>query len=90
MNEKGKIFEVQGHIDRENQNIGVLDKDNGLYQQWEVIYADEMPKELKKGDTNTMFGLDIERPFFVVSTLEQERYVDLIGNNMVLKTPNSF
>jgi len=90
VNEKGKVLEIQGHRDRENQNIGVLEKDNGLYQQWEVIYVDEMPKELKKGDTNTMFGLDVERPFFVVTTLESERYVDLIGNNMVIKTPNSF
>jgi len=90
VNEKGKVIEVQGHIDRENQNIGILEKDNGLYQQWDVIYVDEMPKELKKGDTNTMFGLDVERPFFVVTTLESERYLDLIGNNMVLKTPNSF
>jgi hypothetical protein len=49
-----------------------------------------MPKALKKGDTNTMFGLDVERPFVVVSTLEQERYLDLIVNNMVLKTPNGF
>ena len=90
VNEKGKVIEVQGHLDRENQNIGILEKDNGLYQQWDVIYVDEMPKELKKGDTNTMFSLDVERPFFVVTTLESERYLDFIGNNMVLKTPNSF
>jgi hypothetical protein len=90
VNEKGKVVSVDGNRDIENANIGVTAKGSGLHQQWDVIYVDEMPKALKKGDTNTMFGLDVERPFVVVSTLEQERYLDLIVNNMVLKTPNGF
>jgi hypothetical protein len=49
-----------------------------------------MPKELKKGDFNKMFGLHIERPFYVVSALPDERYLDRLGNNLVIKTENGF
>ena len=36
-----------------------------------------------------MFGLYVERPFYIVSALPSHRYLDLINNrNMVIKTPN--
>jgi hypothetical protein len=49
-----------------------------------------MPAPLKKGDTNEDFGLKVETDFHIVSEMKSGRYIDLIGNNMVLKTPNSF
>ena len=32
----------------------------------------------------------IERPFFVRSDLGKGRYLDILGRNMVIKTPNGF
>jgi len=49
-----------------------------------------MPDIPKKGELNKEFGLYVERPFHVVSALASHRYLDLIGNNMVIKTPNGF
>jgi hypothetical protein len=49
-----------------------------------------MPPVPKKGELNKSWGLYVERPFFIVSTMDSGRYVDLIGNNMVLKRPNGF
>lgn len=47
-----------------------------------------MPPEPKKGELNKSFGIYVERPFFIVSGMESEKYIDLIGNNAVIKTPN--
>jgi hypothetical protein len=90
VNERGKVFDVQGNHDRENANMQVH-KDLGakrLNQLFDVVYVDEMPPEPKKGELNKDFGLHVERPFFVVSGLKEERYLDHLGRNMVIKTPN--
>lgn len=63
---------------------------NGLNQQWSLIYVDEMPAEPKKGELNTDFNMHVERPFYVVSQMKNERYLDIVGKNMVIKTPNGF
>jgi hypothetical protein len=71
-------------------------KTGEMNQQWEIVYLDEMKDkgakvELKggvDGDLNEKFGLHHMRPFFVVSALDSERYLDLVGRNMVIKTPN--
>ena len=52
-----------------------------------MIYVDEMPVPPKKGDLNTDFNMFVERPFYVVSGLKSERRLDIIGRNMVIKTP---
>jgi hypothetical protein len=88
-NEKGKVVEVSGSVDDENRNIIVHGKNNGLNQQWDIVYADEYPQEPKKGELNNDFGLYVERDFYAVSMLRDNRYLDLINNkNMVIKTPN--
>jgi hypothetical protein len=75
--------------DTENQNIIVWNKHKGLNQQWDLIYADQMPKEPKKGELNKDFGMYVERDFYIVSQLKENRYLDLINNrNFVIKTPN--
>jgi hypothetical protein len=69
--------------------IEITRKNDKIYQQWDLIYADEYPDEPVKGELNTRFGLYVERPFYIVSQLKDHRYLDLIGNrNMVIKTPN--
>ena len=58
-------------------------------QQWDLVYADELPEEPKKGELNEQFGLYVDRTFYIVSELSDNRYLDLISNrNMVIKTPN--
>lgn len=39
----------------------------------------------KKGDFNAEYGLYVERPFYVVSKLSRGRYLDIVGNNIVIK-----
>jgi len=56
-NEKGKVMDVSGNKDNENQNIHAWNKHGGLNQQWDIIYADEYPDEPKKGELNEFFGL---------------------------------
>jgi hypothetical protein len=59
-----------------------------MNQQWTIVYVDEY-SEPKKGELNEQFGLYVQRDFYVVSQLGENRYLDLINNrNMVIKTPN--
>jgi len=88
-NERGKVIEVSGGLDNENQNIVIGNKNGQVHQRWKVIYADEYPNEPVKGELNKKFGLYVERPFYIISALKSNRYLDLINNrNMVIKTPN--
>jgi hypothetical protein len=88
VNEKGKVMDVVGGYDGQHRNIQVFQKNNGLGQQFELVYVDEMPAVPKKGELNKSWGLYVERPFHIVSSLDSEKYIDLIGNNAVIKTPN--
>jgi hypothetical protein len=89
VNEKGKVMDVHGGVDQENRQMIVWNKHGKLNQQFDLIYADEYPDEPTKGELNERFGLYVERPFYVVSQLASNRYLDLINNrNMVIKTPN--
>jgi hypothetical protein len=67
VNEKGKVLEVVGNVDAENRNIGVNNQNNGIHQQWDIVYADEWKGEPGKGEYNEKFGLYVERDFHVVS-----------------------
>jgi len=69
VNERGKVLDVHGGVDEENRNIIVWNKHKGLNQQWDVIYADQYEGEPGKGELNEMFGLYVERPFYIVSKL---------------------
>jgi hypothetical protein len=89
VNEKGKVMDVHGGVDAENRQMIVWNKHGKLNQQFDIIYVDEYPKEPTKGELNKDFGLYVERPFYIVSKLPSNRYLDLINNrNMVIKTPN--
>jgi len=80
-NEKGKVMDVSGAVDAENRNIIVYRKHGKINQQWDIIYADQWPEEPKKGELNSDFGLYVERDFYVVSQLKENRYLDLVKNN---------
>jgi hypothetical protein len=89
VNEHGKVFDVHGGVDAENRNVIVWNRHKGLNQQWDIMYVDEWKGEPVKGELNERFGLYVERPFYIVSQLSANRYLDLINNrNFVIKTPN--
>jgi len=88
----GKVTAVSilNNQDVESKHITVNEKPDGrISQQWEVVYADEWKGEPGKGELNEDFGLYIQRPFYIVSALNDHRYLDLISNKyMVIKTRN--
>jgi membrane carboxypeptidase/penicillin-binding protein PbpC len=88
-NEKGKVMDIQGGVDAESRNVIVWKRHGKINQQFDIVYADEMPKEPTKGQLNKYYGLYVDRTFHIVSRLGSKRYVDLINNrNMVLKIRN--
>ena len=90
VNEKGKVMDVDGGVDDEQRNITVHNKHGKINQQWDIVYADEYPAEPVKGEFNSIFGLYVDRDFFIVSALKENRYLDIINNrNLVIKIPNS-
>jgi hypothetical protein len=49
------------------------------------------PKEPGPGELNEDFGLYVERPFYIISAIGENRYVDVIDEkNVVIKTPNEY
>ena len=90
VNERGKILEVADGIDKEGSNIKVGEKNGGPGQRWEVAYLDELAPDPKKGELSREWGFYVERPFYVVSELDSHRYLDIVGDNLVIKTPNGF
>jgi hypothetical protein len=67
----------------------MYNKHNGLNQQWDIVYKDEMKPEPKKGEMNDDFNIYVDRPFHIKSMMKSGRYLDRVGNNVVLKTANN-
>ena len=88
VNEKGKVWDVSGAKDRENQNVQVWGRHNGINQRWTIAYCDTIKPEPTKGQLNPDFGIYVQRPFYIVTQLPSKRFVDMIGKNLVIKTPN--
>jgi len=57
--------------------------------KWTVLYVSDAKPEPTKG-FNKEYGFHINRPFHIVSTLQTGRFVDVIGNKLVIKTQNGF
>lgn len=87
-NERGKVIEISGNNDNENQNIEVSKKKGVLNQQWDILYVDEMAPEPAKGQLNKDFGMYVQRPFHIVSKMASGRYLDIHGKNLVIRTQN--
>jgi hypothetical protein len=64
-NERGKVMDVSGNRDKENQNIIVWKKHGGLNQQWDIVYADSWKGEPTKGQLNREYGLYVQRTFYI-------------------------
>ena len=47
-----------------------------------------MKPDPKKGELNKHFNLYVERPFHIQTRLPSGRYLDVLGRNLVIKTPN--
>jgi hypothetical protein len=90
MNERGTALSILNRQDIENKHITVNEKpDSNISQRWDVVYADEWKGEPGKGELNEEYGLYIERPFYIKSSLGSHRYLEVINNrNMVIKTQN--
>jgi hypothetical protein len=59
-----------------------------MSQKWDIVYDDDFG-EPGKGELNKEIGLFVERPFYIISQLGENRYLDIINNrNMVIKTRN--
>jgi len=81
------VFDVQGGKDKQQAYVGLYRKHNKINQQFDIVYVDEMPDPPRKGELNEDWNLYVERPFYVKSGLPRGRYLDIIGRNMVIKTP---
>jgi len=81
-------MDVQGNYDAENRNVLMWNKHNGLNQQWDIVYVKDMPDEPKKGELNKDFNFKVDTDFHVVSKMSSGRYLDFLGRNLVIKTPN--
>jgi hypothetical protein len=79
-NERGKVMEVQGKADNENQYLYASKRNNQIHQQWDIIYADQWKRDPIKGELNKRFGLYVERDFHIVSRMRSGRYLDLLPN----------
>jgi len=59
-----------------------------MNQKWEIIYVKDMPREPRKGEMNKQFGFIVESDFHLQTHMKSGRYLDRLGNNVVVKTPN--
>jgi hypothetical protein len=84
----GKVMDSAGYRDRQHNNIGVYKKHGKSNQQFEIVYADEFPATPKMGEMVKEWGFRSGEPFHVKSGLGAGRYLNILGRNMVIKTPN--
>jgi len=88
LNEKGKVIEVSGGHDDDGQNVQVWKSNQGLGQKWDILYLDEVKPDPVKGQLNPKYNMVVEQEFFIVSALPDGKYLDIIGTDVVVKTPN--
>ena len=83
-----KVLDVAGGKDAEATNVQVWKKNGSKAQSWKLTYVKDAPKIQTKG-LNKSFGLEIERPFFIVSKMWMNRVVEChSANNLSLNTLN--
>jgi hypothetical protein len=84
VNSRGKVIDVAGGIDNENQNIIVTTRTNKMSQRWTIVYVDEDKGTPKKGSYMQDIGFYALRPFYIESLAGGKRFVSLMGNNAVI------
>jgi hypothetical protein len=81
-------MDVSNYSDTEGRAVGFYRRHNKSNQQFDIVYAKDWAPDPKKGELNKDFGLIVEKPFYVISSLSSGKHLDLIGRNMVIKTRN--
>lgn len=80
-----KVLDVAGGRDAEATNVQVWKKNGSPAQKWKLVYTTDLKIQTK--GLNKEFGLEIERPFFIVSKMWMNRVVECVGaSNLVMKT----
>jgi hypothetical protein len=85
---RGQAIAFKGD-DRENAPCGREATNGKIHQHWTIVYQTKS-KDFFTSKFNEEFGLFYNRPFHIVSELPKHRYVDIVGNKIVIKTPNGF
>jgi len=57
-----------------------------MSQRWSVVYVDEDKSAPKKGDYMQDIGFYASRPFYIESQAGGNRFVSLIGSNIVINS----
>lgn len=83
MNSRGKVIDVAGGLDNENQNIIIANRNNKMSQKWSIVYVDEDKAAPKKGQLSDL-GFYVRRPFYIESKAGGHRFLSLMGNNVVV------
>lgn len=86
-NSRGSVVDVQGGNDNENANVWNYDVNRTPAQRWSIRYLDEY-RDPVKGEVGPGWGFKIDTDFYIISAMASRRYLDLIGNNAAIKTPN--
>jgi hypothetical protein len=55
-----------------------------MSQRWTIVYVDEDKPAPKKGEYMQDVGFYVRRPFFIESKAGGNRFVSLMGNNVVV------
>jgi hypothetical protein len=75
--------------DVENSNIRAGKKNGKDRQQFEIVYVDEY-QDTKDGELDKHYNMIAKKPFHIISTLANGRYLDVISNQIVIKKRNGF
>ena len=71
--------------DVEGQKVVVTQRQNVPNQRWRIVYLDEEDAEPTQG-LNAEFGFWINRPFYLISRLNEWRVIEIAGGeNLLLK-----
>lgn len=89
VNEQKQVLALQSATDSENRQIVREARNDKIHQKWKIVYVDTSPEVPTSGFSKD-WGMWINRPFHVVTQMTSHRYLDLIGANAVIKTPNGF
>lgn len=78
------MIDVAGSVDNENTNIIVASRNNKMSQRWTIVYVDEDKPAPKRGQFIQDIGFYALRPFYIESQAGGNRFVSLMGNNVVI------
>lgn len=79
-----KVLDVAGGRDEEGNNVQVWRRNKSKAQQWKLIYVDKAKKPSTKGFDKD-YGMERNRPFYLISKLPMERVVECWGaSNIIL------